>query len=262
MMPQALEAALYDWECNLTLQRQMRDAPFFDAVLRDLLQGRGTLAILGCGTGRVAIPLARAGWWVTGIDLSAERLARARALTRGAAWPIWRQGDMRCDPGVPPQDAVIIPYSAFLLLRTDADRQACLKSIREILKPSGYAILDVSPNFLGRPQQRRVPTLSAVAPELNAWVDYYETVRQYPEAEVTLIGKHYLLQCGEVQTRFFYSERWRSLPPEHLLPLASLVSMKIVRSFSDYHGTPLYCKGRLLAGAAKHIHVMTAAPCS
>ena len=38
----------------------------------------GRLVDLGCGTGRLLIPLARRGWWVLGVDLSPEMLAVAR----------------------------------------------------------------------------------------------------------------------------------------------------------------------------------------
>jgi len=44
-------------------------------------QAGGPVVELGCGTGRVAIPLAEAGFDVTGIDRSAGMLARARMKT-------------------------------------------------------------------------------------------------------------------------------------------------------------------------------------
>jgi SAM-dependent methyltransferase len=44
----------------------------------------GRLADLGCGTGRLLVPLARRGYWVLGIDLSAEMLAVARARAAAA----------------------------------------------------------------------------------------------------------------------------------------------------------------------------------
>ena len=45
----------------------------------------------GCGTGRVAIELARRGYHVVGVDLDASMLARAR---RGAPGPTWIESDL------------------------------------------------------------------------------------------------------------------------------------------------------------------------
>ena len=69
----------YDWENAQTIGR--RDVPFW----RDLALkvGRPVLE-LGCGTGRIGIPLARAGVSVVGIDRSEPMLARARQRMRRA----------------------------------------------------------------------------------------------------------------------------------------------------------------------------------
>src|SRR4051812_49592526 len=65
-------APFYDWENAQTLGR--RDVPFWRRVA---LEARGRVLELGCGTGRVTLPLARAGVHVVGLDRSAEMLARA-----------------------------------------------------------------------------------------------------------------------------------------------------------------------------------------
>src|SRR5947208_17095610 len=49
---------------------------------------------LACGTGTVALALARRGWELTGLDCSPAMLARAAAKP-GAAGIAWLQGDMR-----------------------------------------------------------------------------------------------------------------------------------------------------------------------
>jgi ubiquinone/menaquinone biosynthesis C-methylase UbiE len=66
-------APFYDWENARTLQR--RDVAFWQrlAVAQD-----GPVLELGCGTGRIAVPVARAGARIVGIDRSQEMLARAR----------------------------------------------------------------------------------------------------------------------------------------------------------------------------------------
>ena len=65
-------APFYDWENARTLGR--RDVPFWQRVVADV---RGPVLELGCGTGRIALPLARAGAKLVGIDRSGPMLARA-----------------------------------------------------------------------------------------------------------------------------------------------------------------------------------------
>ena len=74
-------APFYDWENARTLGR--RDVPFWRTLA---LQSDGPVLELGCGTGRISIPLARAGVSVVGIDRSDAMLARARQrIRRGRA---------------------------------------------------------------------------------------------------------------------------------------------------------------------------------
>src|SRR5215471_13281022 len=76
-------APYYDWENARTVGR--RDVAFW----RSLAVREGARVLeLGCGTGRVLVPLARTGLSVTGIDRSAPMLEyarrRARRLSAGA----------------------------------------------------------------------------------------------------------------------------------------------------------------------------------
>jgi ubiquinone/menaquinone biosynthesis C-methylase UbiE len=72
-------APFYDWENARTLGR--RDVPFWRTLA---LQADGPVLELGCGTGRIALPLGRAGADVIGIDRSEPMLARARVRVRKA----------------------------------------------------------------------------------------------------------------------------------------------------------------------------------
>src|SRR5713226_6479144 len=66
-------APFYDWENARTLGR--RDVPFWRRVAST---AGGPVLELGCGTGRVSRPLARAGVDLVGVDRSAAMLDRAR----------------------------------------------------------------------------------------------------------------------------------------------------------------------------------------
>src|SRR4029453_13278801 len=70
-------AAFYDWENARTVGR--RDVAFWRGLARRI--GGRTLE-LGCGTGRVLLPLARAGVSIVGIDRSEPMLSRNRTRLR------------------------------------------------------------------------------------------------------------------------------------------------------------------------------------
>src|ERR1700687_1929650 len=67
-------APFYDWENAQTLGR--RDVPFWRRVASS---ASGRVLELGCGTGRVSVPLVRAGVELVGIDRSAPMLSRAQS---------------------------------------------------------------------------------------------------------------------------------------------------------------------------------------
>ena len=58
------------------------EADFVDS----LLDGSGRVLDAGCGTGRVAIELARRGYDVAGVDIDTEMIAGARAKAPELAW--------------------------------------------------------------------------------------------------------------------------------------------------------------------------------
>jgi len=100
---------------------------------------------LCCGQGRHAVPLARAGYRVAGLDHSAYLLdqARQRAAQVGAGVQ-WVQGDMRCLPWGERFDACLNLFTAFGYFDDEEDNQQVLHEVCRILKPGGKLLLDLS----------------------------------------------------------------------------------------------------------------------
>src|SRR5689334_14929180 len=69
---------------DLEYQRVTADLDFYHEMARRA-GARGQILELACGSGRISLPLLRAGFKVTGLDLSAKMLELARA--RAAAEP-------------------------------------------------------------------------------------------------------------------------------------------------------------------------------
>ena len=137
-----LVADLYD---HVVPYRQRGDTGFFIEAAR---AAGGRVIEVGCGTGRVLIPTARAGVEITGIDLSPcmlaecrQRLAREPAEVQSRARLL--EADMR-DFSLPEKFRLAtIPFRAFQHLSSVEDQLACLACIHRHLEPGGALILDI-----------------------------------------------------------------------------------------------------------------------
>jgi SAM-dependent methyltransferase len=116
-------------------------------------QAGGPVVELGCGTGRVAIPLAEAGFDVTGIDRSAGMLARARMKTE--ALPPDVGGRLRFIEGDFEHGIVGDTYGlafaaarVFMFVLEPDDQLRLLAALRDRLRPGGLMAIDVfDPRF-------------------------------------------------------------------------------------------------------------------
>jgi SAM-dependent methyltransferase len=132
-------AALYDpWSRNVT-----EDVAFYVAEAR---KAGGPIIELGVGTGRIAVPVAKAGISVIGVDSSLGMLdvCRARAEKAGVAQLLdLRLGDLRSPPVEERVTLVTCPFRALLHLGTDEERLEALRTARDLLVPGGRFVFDV-----------------------------------------------------------------------------------------------------------------------
>ncbi len=109
----------------------------------------GPVLEYGCGNGRIALPVARAGVAVVGVDRSAPMLADLRARLRAEPEAVRalvevRRGDMRAARLGRRFSLVTCPFNAFLHLYERRDVERFLARAREHLTPRGELVLDVS----------------------------------------------------------------------------------------------------------------------
>lgn len=96
-----------------------------------------------CGTGRLAIPLALAGFAVTAVDHSAALLASARSAAEARAATVrWVERDMRDLPWRSELDHAICAWSSFGYL-PDKENHTFLAAIATALVPGGHFFMDV-----------------------------------------------------------------------------------------------------------------------
>jgi SAM-dependent methyltransferase len=125
--------------------RDRQDITFWVDTARD---SGGPVLEVGCGTGRVLIPIARAGVEIVGLDLSPFMLAVCRANLVKEPAEVQDcvrlvEGDMR-DFDLGREFALAtVPFRPFQHLTTVEDQIACLHSIRRHLAPGGRLVLDL-----------------------------------------------------------------------------------------------------------------------
>lgn len=100
---------------------------------------------LGCGPGRHAIPLARRGFRVTAVDLSAFQLARARDHAAAAQVSVeFVQADMRAFVRAGAFDLAVSLFTSFGYFEDPADDRRVLDNVRRSLRPGGVLVMDVA----------------------------------------------------------------------------------------------------------------------
>jgi SAM-dependent methyltransferase len=132
-------AGLYDrWSASVT-----EDVEFY---VEEAVASGGPVVELACGTGRIAVPVARAGIRVIGVDASTGMLGVARRYAAGEgveALLDLRLGDLREPPVEERVPLVLIPFRSLLHMTTEDDRLRALAAANALLLPGGRLVFDV-----------------------------------------------------------------------------------------------------------------------
>lgn len=149
-------------------------APAVD-LLVELAEG-GPVLELAIGTGRIALPLARRGVTVAGIELSRAMIERLRAKEGGAAIEV-AIGDM-ATTRIPGRFALVcLVFNTINNLTTQEAQVACFENAAAHLQPGGRFLIEV-----GVPPLQRLPrgeTLLAFARTATHWgVDELDVATQ------------------------------------------------------------------------------------
>ena len=129
------------WAPVERLQRAEREVDFIVEALG--LQAGASVLDLCCGEGRHAVELARRGYRMSGLDLSALHLRLARQAAKEASVGVrWHRADMRDIPWEGEFEAVINIFTSFGYLESDEEDFKVLMGVARALKPGGRFLLD------------------------------------------------------------------------------------------------------------------------
>lgn len=230
-------APFYDWENARTLGR--RDVPFW----RQFASGRrGRVLELGCGTGRITVPLARAGVRVVGIDRSEPMLARARSrIRRGRLHDRVQlvRGDIRGLPFRAPFDTVIAPYGILQSLLRDRDLTATLRAVHDALAPGGAFGLELVADLPSWEEYRRRVSLRGWRRSSGrAHVTLVETVRQDAARRLTIFDQEFTERRGRTERVQRFSLTFRTLSVPQMTRRLERAGFEVTALLGDYRGGP------------------------
>src|ERR687887_333378 len=164
---------------------EMFQAAAVDPVVDFLahLVGDGAALELGVGTGRIALPLARRGVKVHGIDLSEAMVARLRAKP-GAERIGVTVGDFATTTVDGTFSVAYLVFNTIMNLTSQDEQVACFRNVAAHLEPGGCFVIEV-----GVPALQRLPPGETVRPfnvsPTRLGFDDYDVVSQ------GLVSHHY-----------------------------------------------------------------------
>jgi len=118
------------------------DIDFYNQYAR---HSGGPVLVLMCGTGRVAIPIARQGIPVIGLDGDAGtiELAKRKATQQNLTRAMFIKGDPTHFVSDSKHPLVMIPAGGLLQLLTLEEQRACLSAVRTTMQVGGKLVLDL-----------------------------------------------------------------------------------------------------------------------
>ncbi|HKA88402.1 MAG TPA: class I SAM-dependent methyltransferase [Haliangiales bacterium] len=232
------DPVLYDFE----YRRRRADVNHY-RLLAGTLAGEGPILELGCGTGRLSVPLARDGHRVVGIDLAPGMLQRAAAKAaqrpRAAARLLLARADMRRLPFRRRFPFVVSPFNAFQHLYTRADVLACLAEVRAHLDPSGRLAFDVlQPDlrWLQRDPNKRWARTVFAHPETGERLEYTTNHTYDPASQIAHIRIYYR-SLETDRTRVVHLAH-RQFFPEEICTLLWAGGFQVERRWGGFTGEP------------------------
>jgi SAM-dependent methyltransferase len=197
------------------------------------LAGAGRALELGIGTGRIALPLARRGVPVHGIELSEAMAARLRAKPGGEDVGV-TIGDFATTTVPGTFSLAYLVFNTIMNLTTQAEQVACFRTVAAHLEPGGRFVVEVIV-----PELRRLPpgdTFRVFEASGTHWgIDEYDVVTQVQHSH------HLDVVDGRLER---FSAPYRYVWPSELDLMAELAGLVPDGRWGGWRGEPFTGESR------------------
>jgi len=230
-------APFYDWENKQTFGR--RDIEFWRRIA---LRTKGRVLELGCGTGRVALPIARAGREIVGVDRSEAMLSRARARVRRAR--LQRKlrlirGDIRQLPFPDRSFALVMaPYGMLQSLLVERDLKQTLTAVSRVLAKDGIFGLELVADLPAWDEYSKRVSLRGKRGPGGAPITLYESVSQDRAKGITRFEQEYVEGRGRSAERRTFSLAFRTVTVPQMAKRLETAGLRVEALLGDYQGGP------------------------
>ncbi|HEX7977048.1 MAG TPA: class I SAM-dependent methyltransferase [Gemmatimonadaceae bacterium] len=213
--------------------------------------GEGSVVLeLGSGTGRLTLPLARAGHSVIGLDLSPAMLARARARLAAEKEEVRRrvtliEGDIRDADFTPPTvpDLVIAPFHVIQHFASIDEQLHVLALARRVVRPGGRLVFDAfNPAYAMMIGDRSAEVEDVAERPLGDGRFVRRTVRvpaTHWAEQVIDVELIYYVRSGEHTERFVQAFPMRWFTPAELEHLVARAGFRLEAMYGGFDRRPL-----------------------
>jgi len=207
---------------------------------------RGSILEIGCGTGRVTLPILENGINIYGIDKSLvmiEELIKKTKIAKTKATPHLFVDDMKTFDLKRHFSLIICPFNTFLTLLSNDERQAFLTNVYYHLKKGGlfvFDVLDSNTNYL-------VPTKKWRLEKINKYPNGYLSKRYFLNKNKNMKTKTINIKFktelfndkGKLINRWFFNYFSAFLKTREIIILLEKYGFSIETIYGDYKGTKL-----------------------
>lgn len=211
-----------DWSPDETLETEST-APMIDFLAQ--LAGDGPALEFAIGAGRIAVPLARRGVPVAGIDVSPAMVEVLHAAMPAAELPATVGSMATADAPSRDYQLVYLVANAISCLLHQDEQIACFQNAARHLRPGGFFVIQV-----WVPQLRQLPPGQTVVPgtvtDTLLILDSYDLVTQ------RLFSHHYELENGKVITAGGTPHRY--VWPSEMDVMAKMAGLELVHRYGGW----------------------------
>ena len=204
------------------------------------LAGDGQALELAIGTGRIALPLARRGVSVAGIELSQAMVARLRAKQGGSDVRV-AVGDMSTTRISGAFRLVYLVFNTIDNLTSQQAQVACFRNAAAHLDSGGFFVIEVA-----------IPDLQWLPPgetfRVFSFGERHVGIDEYDVANQGMISHHFT-RAGDTGTWTLSSGPFRYVWPNELDLMAQAAGLELRERWADWDRAPFTSESR------KHVSV-------